>query len=161
MEKPERTDKWNDPHSYDNAAKELAKSSQNLFLNIVKEIFHKDYPKNTEIKFLSTESREVDKTGALKPQESDLTFMLIADKQEQGLHVMEFQSTNDKSILKRTIRYAMKLMMENIKQEGNVKTLEFPQSGIIFFRKPSQEITKEKIYIQIPNHGKFDITPKT
>lgn len=156
---------WKDPRPYDSAAKKLAEDSERLVLMLAKEIFHKDYPTNTRIRFLSTEGQKANSSNGKNSNFSDLSFLLFTEDRDIGLYVLEFQSSkSDASILSRAVQYSVSLMMKNIikNTDGNMRinTLTFPQSGVVFFRSPNKNVINEKIFLQLPNGVKHDITPK-
>ena len=117
---------------YDDVFRTLLNDCPKLIIPVINEIFHEQYSGTEEIRFLPNEHFINKQGGKEEERITDCAFVIQAP--EPKTYHVECQSTPDNSMLARFFEYDAQIALDNGKIEGNVLTVEFPNSAVLFLR---------------------------
>lgn len=147
---------------WDEILKRNAQLHPELLLPLLKEIFHKEYPKDVRIEFLSSEYSldRMEENGALLLHSirADLVIR-IAD---QDIYHFECQIRPDSQMIIRMYEYdtniALSYLVRRKSVDGKETVLEFPQSVVLYLNDSKHEYTEESMEIRMPNGTYYQYT---
>lgn len=120
-------------HIWDEIAKGIAQKMPEQLIPVVNEVFHKEYPSEAKISFLSTEYvKPQTKAGHPYPLIlSDITFQIDDDE----IYHLEFQITVDKSIAIRMSEYDFQIGLQHnshLSKNTSGMLIRLPYSAVIY-----------------------------
>ena len=117
---------------WDEITKSIADKMPKQLLPLIKEAFHKEYPEDAEIKFLSTEHilPSTENSKAFRKILSDISFTV----NKTDLYHLECQMTNDHTILIRMIEYDTSIALQNGLEMSDTGEfiIHFPKSTVMY-----------------------------
>ena len=114
---------------WDEILKYIINKMPEQLLPLIKEIFGKDYPKDTKITLLSTEYSKQNKNGTLSAILTDITILV----NDNDVYHIECQIKNDGEMVIRMVEYDFHIALQHGKYEKNgMYTIEFPNSVVIY-----------------------------
>lgn len=133
---------------YDDVFRTLLNDCPKLIIPVINEIFHEQYSGTEEIRFLPNEHFINKQGGKEEERITDCAFVIQAP--EPKTYHVECQSTPDNSMLARFFEYDAQIALDNGKIEGNVLTVEFPNSAVLFLRCDQKTPDKMRVCLRSP-----------
>lgn len=114
---------------WDEILKYIINKMPEQLLPLIKEVFGKDYPKNTKVTLLSTEYSKWDKNGTPSAILTDITVLI----NDNNVYHIECQMKNDREMVIRMVEYDFHIALQHGKYEKDgMYTIEFPNSVVLY-----------------------------
>ncbi len=133
---------------YDDVFRTLLNGCKQLVIPIINEAFHEKYTGDEEIIFFPNEHFLNRQDGAEVERITDTCF-IVRGKITKKYH-WECQSTVDNSMMVRIFEYNAQIALDDGEVIGDVLTVEFPNSAILYLRSDMKTPDIMKICIKIP-----------
>lgn len=117
---------------YDDVFRTLLNDCSGLIIPVINETFGEHYTGKEKIVFAPNEHFVNRQDGAEQERITDTCFRILAEKPRK--YHCECQSNADSSMLVRFFEYDAQIALDDGKIEGNVLTVEFPHSAVLFLR---------------------------
>ncbi|MCM1179179.1 MAG: hypothetical protein NC347_02900 [Clostridium sp.] len=134
---------------YDDVFRTLLNDCSQLIIPIINETFHENYSGDKKILFYPNEHFLNRQDGVEVERITDTCF-IVEDDIIKKYH-WECQSIADNSMLVRIFEYDAQIALDDGEVTGDVLTVKFPNSAILYLRSNSQTPDYLKIYIQTPS----------
>lgn len=132
---------------YDNVFKTLKHSHKRLFISVINNAFHKNYPLNTIPVVLPTDSYiENPSSQKTEERESDLLFNICGDT-----YLIECQSYEDGSMAIRIAEYAFLSARNHAHWENGTVTLTIPAYTVVYVKSNDKTPLTTEITFRFPN----------
>ena len=118
---------------YDDVFRTLLNDCSRLILPILNEVFGESYTGKEEIYFLPNEHIINQQGGEQEKRVTDACFVVVGQLGKKRYHI-ESQSEPDNSILVRIFEYDTQIALDSGKVVGNVLTVTFPHSALLYLR---------------------------
>ena len=142
---------------YDDSYKTLLTEHPRLIIPVVNEMFGKNYGNDAPVKFLPTEYHEHTEDSNIQKYASDACFQIFSS--DQGIYLLECQSSSDPDMMLRMARYGLHATLQNLRMDGNNVRSDFPDLGCIYLRPPGREAAMDGIDISFPDGQEIKIKP--
>ncbi len=133
---------------YDDVFRTLLNDCTSLIIPIINEVFGENYTGKEEIVFSVNEHFLNQQDGNEEKRITDTSFKIIG--QETKKYHWECQSTTDSSMLIRLFEYDTQIALDEGEIEGNILTVMFPHTAVLFLRSNSSTPDTMKIRMIIP-----------
>ena len=133
---------------YDDVFRTLLNDCPKLIIPVINEIFKEHYSGTEEILFFPNEHFLNKQGGKEEERVTDSAFVIQSPKMKS--YHMECQSTPDNSMLVRIFEYDAQIALDNGKIEGNMLTVDFPNSAILFLRCDEKTPDEMKLCLRTP-----------
>ena len=133
---------------YDDVFRTLLNDCSSLVIPLINEVFGENYTGKEKIIFSPNEHFINRQGGNEEERITDASFKILG-KEEKKYH-WECQSTSDNSMLVRFFEYDTQIALDEGITEGNVLTVTFPHSAVLFLRCTPATPDSMKIKIVTP-----------
>ncbi|MCM1185284.1 MAG: hypothetical protein NC251_08095 [Lachnoclostridium sp.] len=133
---------------YDDVFRTLLNDCSSLIIPVINEVFGENYSGNEEIVF-SPNEHFLNRQGGIQYKRITDTSFRIIGKETKKYH-LECQSGTDSSMLVRIFEYDTQIALDGGEINGNVLTVEFPHSAVLFLRSTAATPDRLKIRMIIP-----------
>ena len=134
---------------YDDVFRTLLNDCSSLIVPVINEVFGEHYTGEEKVVFSPNEHFLNRQDGEEEEKITDTSFQ-IQGKEAKKYH-LECQSSADNSMLVRFFEYDTQIALDQGELEGNVLTVTFPHSAVLFLR--SRKSTPEKMKIRMLTPG--------
>ena len=133
---------------YDDVFRTLLNDCSSLILPLINEIFGEHYSGNEKVIF-SPNEHFLNRQGGNEEERVTDTSFTIQGKETKKYH-LECQSASDNSMLVRFFEYDTQIALDEGIMTGNVLTVTFPHSAVLFLRHRSTTPNTLKIQMVTP-----------
>ena len=134
---------------YDDVFRTLLNDCSSLILPLINEVFHETYSGEETILFSPNEHFLNRQDGKEEERITDSSFKVLG-KETKKYH-LECQSSPDNSMLIRFFEYDTQIALDEGELTGNILTVTFPHSAVLFLR--CQNSTPDKLRIRMVTPG--------
>ena len=134
---------------YDDVFRTLLNDCGSLIIPVINEVFGEDYSGEEKIIFSPNEHFLNQQSGNEEERITDSSFKILG-KEPKKYH-LECQSGTDNSMLIRFFEYDTQIALDEGEIRGNVLTVTFPHSAVLFLRCGSS--TPDKLRVRMVTPG--------
>lgn len=117
---------------YDDVFRTLLNDCSSLIISVINEAFGEHYTGKERIEFLPNEHFLNKQDGAEEERITDSCFRILTQKPKK--YHCECQSNDDDSMIVRFFEYDAQIALDDGEVKGNVLTVEFPYSTVLYLR---------------------------
>ena len=117
---------------YDDVFRTLLNDCSSLIIPVINEAFGEHYTGKERIEFLPNEHFLNKQDGAEEERITDSCFRILTQKPKK--YHCECQSNDDDSMIVRFFEYDAQIALDDGEVKGNVLTVEFPYSTVLYLR---------------------------
>ena len=141
---------------YDDVFRTLLNDCSSLIIPVINEAFGEHYTGKEKIVFSPNEHFLNQQDGAEEERITDSCFRILAQKPKK--YHCECQSNDDDSMLVRFFEYDAQIALDDGEIKGNILTVEFPYSAVLFLRCNKSTPDSMKTRINTPGGSvEYDI----
>ena len=133
---------------YDDVFRTLLNDCSSLIIPVINEVFGEAYSGKEEIVFAQNEHFLNRQDGEEEERITDTSFKIVG--RETRKYHLECQSSPDNSMLIRFFEYDTQIALDDGVRSGNVLTVTFPHSAVLFLRCNSRTPDEMKIRMITP-----------
>lgn len=133
---------------YDDVFRTLLNDCKQLVMPLINEAFHEEYTGKEEIVFFPNEHFLNRQDGAEVERITDTCFIVQGNTTKK--YHWECQSTVDHSMIVRIFEYDAQIALDSSESAGDILTVEFPNSAILYLRSAPKTPDEMKICIRTP-----------
>ena len=141
-------------NDYDNTFKSLKNRHKRLFISVINEAFHKNYPLDSKVDIVTSEgafvdhSKPDDKTK-VESRENDFLFRIEGD-----YYLIEAQSSDDNTMALRLAEYTFLAARGVADYSQEEITLQMPNYTVIYIKSSGSTPRTTNIIFKLPNGSK-------
>lgn len=141
---------------YDNVFKTMKMKHKRLFVSVINDVFHRDYPADVKVEVLPsegylTESETVDGSKEIKEQISDFLIKIGGE-----VYLLECQSYDDSSMAIRIAEYAFITARQSAAWDIGHAVIPMPQFSVIYVKRTDKTPKTTRITFMFPNGQTVD-----
>ncbi|EOS27885.1 hypothetical protein C804_03870 [Lachnospiraceae bacterium A4] len=141
---------------YDNVFKTMKMKHKRLFISVINDIFHRNYPTNAKVEVLPsegyiTENETEDGSRKIEEQISDFLIRIGGE-----IYLLECQSYDDGSMAIRIAEYAFIVARQSATWDIGHATIPMPQFSVIYIKKTDKTPKTTTITFTFPNGQTVD-----
>ena len=141
---------------YDNVFKTMKMKHKRLFISVINDIFHRNYPTNAKVEVLPsegyiTENETEDGSRKIEEQISDFLIRIGGE-----IYLLECQSYDDGSMAIRIAEYAFIVARQSATLDIGHATIPMPQFSVIYIKKTDKTPKTTTITFTFPNGQTVD-----
>jgi len=136
---------------YDDVFRTLLNDCSSLIIPVINEVFRERYSGKEKVIFSSNEHFLNQQGGNEDGRITDASFIIVGPETKK--YHLECQSSTDNSMLVRMFEYDTQIALDEGEIKGNILTVTFPHSAVLYLRCNASTPDKLKIKIVTPGGG--------
>ena len=136
---------------YDDVFRTLLNDCSSLIIPVINEVFRERYSGKEKVIFSSNEHFLNQQGGNEDGRITDASFIIVGPETKK--YHLECQSSTDNSMLVRMFEYDTQIALDEGEIKGNILTVTFPHSAVLYLRCNASTPDKLKIKMVTPGGG--------